>query len=84
MNLSDITSLRSTIEAKKYNGIPLPPAPNGKENYVFSIGQTVITTDSSQLKADLEVVIKDRTIYNGFCRYLAGGVWHTQNCLTVK
>ena len=52
--------------------------PPGNEQFIFDIGQTVITAGTGQIIAGESLEIKDRMRANGFCKYLAGGVWHLQ------
>ena len=57
--------------------------PSGKEKYVFSVGQKVLASGEGVIKAGVELLIKDREMTNGFCQYLAGGVWNKQEDLMV-
>ncbi len=58
--------------------------PSGKEDFTFSVGQQVLSTGEGEIKAGVKLEVQDRQIVNGFCQYLAGGVWNKQQDLMIK
>ena len=57
---------------------------SGKEKQLFDIGETVISTGTGCLIPDIEVVIQDIIVENGYVKYFGNGLWHNQNDLRAK